>query len=73
MKYEDLCALIESVSQDIDFEYFGLFGSICPFKKDDISLCYDGHEITVTSVYDAMHTPFIGGKALYEVCEDLKV
>lgn len=73
MNTKQLRGLIDGLSQDIDFEYKGADGSICPFSRDNISLCYDGQEVTVSSVDDAMSTPFIHGKSLNEVCEDLTI
>ena len=71
MKANDLEALIDSLTQDIDFEYRGKQGSICPFSRTDISLAYDGEELTVDSVEAAMTAPFIEGRSLTEVCEEL--
>ena len=64
---------IDSLAQDIDFIYQGIGGSICPFSRDDISLCYDGEEVTVASVDEAMAIPFIKGKSLAEICEELDI
>ena len=71
MKPHELRAWIESLAQDIDFEYQGITGSICPFSKTNISLAYDGNELTVHSVDDAMTKTFIRGHSLEEVCEEL--
>lgn len=71
MKANDLKAWIDSLTQDIDFEYRGKMGSICPFSRTDISLAYDGQEVTVNSVDDAMSEPFIAGHSLVELCEEL--
>ena len=71
MKASELKAWIDSLTQDIDFEYRGIPGSICPFSRSNISLCYNGEEVTVDSVDAAMETPFISGHALAEVCEEL--
>lgn len=40
MKKEDLKKWVEELTQDIDFEYQGISGSICPFSLSDISLYY---------------------------------
>lgn len=71
LKASELEALIDSLTQDIDFEYRGKQGSICPFARTDISLAYDGEEITVDSVDAAMAAPFIEGHSLTEICEEL--
>lgn len=73
MKAIELKAMITGLTQDIDFEYQGKSGSICPFSHSDISLSYDGQEITVDCVDSAMSAPFINGKSLAEVCEELVV
>lgn len=67
----DLKNWIDQLSQDIDFEYHGKSGSICPFSHQDISLSFDGTETTVHSVDDAMNEPFICGMSLSDVCHDL--
>ena len=72
MNASDLKSLIEGLTQDIDFEYRGKSGVICPFSRSDISLCYDGNEVTVDSVDKAMNTPFISGRSLVDVCAELE-
>lgn len=71
MKAEDLRDWIDSLTQDIDFEYHGRSGAICPFNRNDISLVFDGEEISVHSVDEAMTEPFIGGHSLTELSEEL--
>lgn len=73
MNAEDLKNWIDSLTQDIDFVYQGKNGVICPFDRRNISLCYDGKEITVHSVLDAMQTPFINGYALNDICGQLEI
>lgn len=72
MKRDDLFKWIDSLTQDIDFRYHGTSGSICPFSRDSISLCFDGNETTVHSVSEAMSNKFIDGKSMDEVCEVLE-
>lgn len=71
MKASELRKWIDSLTQDIDFEYRGTLGSICPFNREKISLCFDGEEVTVDSVDAAMAAPFIEGHSLTEICEEL--
>lgn len=73
MSAKELFDWIDSLSQDIDFEYHGKSGSICPFSRSDISLCYNGEEVTVHSVEAAMREPFIDGRSLEELAEDLQI
>ena len=70
-KYE-LRDWIDSLTQDIDFEYHGVLGSICPFSHSDISLCHGDKEQTFDSVDAVMNTPFFDGKSLAEVCYKIK-
>lgn len=64
---------IASLTQDIDFSYQGKDGSICPISPTDISLCYDGAAVDVQSVDAAMTTPFINGKSLNDLCDQLDI
>ena len=49
MTAPELRAWIDSLTQDIDFAYRGKFGSICPFHREDIALCYDGYAVDAHS------------------------
>lgn len=46
-------------------------GAVCPFNRKNISLCYDGQEVTVSSVDAAMKEPFVAGHSLEEISEEL--
>ena len=71
MKAQDLRDWIDSLTDDIEFQCQGKWGAICPFNRQYISLCYEGQEVTVTSVDAAMKEPFIAGKSLEEISEEL--
>lgn len=71
MTETEIKKLIENLSQDINFNYNGRYGAINPFSRDDISLCYDGVEKTVSSVEEALATPFIDGYSLRQICHKL--
>lgn len=73
MNVQDLRAWIDSLTDDIVFRYKGVIGSICPFNRSDISLCYGDYEISVKSVDDAMTTPFVDGYSISEICDDIEV
>lgn len=62
---------IDSLTDDIEFQYKGLWGAICPFTRTEISLCYNGFETTVDSIDKAMSTPFIDGKSLNEISTEI--
>ncbi len=71
MNPQDLRNWIDSLTQDISFEYRGIWGSICPFSRSDISVSYDGKEASYTSVDDVMNSTLIDGKPLKEICADI--
>lgn len=73
MKAQDLRDWIDSLTDDIEFQYRGKWGVICPFNRGNISLCYDGQEVTVASVDAAMKEPFIAGFSLEEISEELQI
>ena len=73
MKAADLKSRISSMTQDIDFYYNGVHGSICPFAADDIALCYGGYNVDVKTVDDALTVPLIDGKSLSEMAELLDI
>ena len=73
MKASDLRDWIDSLTQDIDFSCNGKNGSICPISRTNISLCYDGNTVDVQSVDAAMSVPFIDGKSLNDLCEQLEL
>ena len=71
MKPDALRDWIDSLTDDIEFQYKGLWGAICPFTRTEISLCYNGFEPTVDSIDKAMSTPFIDGKSLNEISTEI--
>lgn len=72
MKPDALRQWIDDLTDDIEFQYNGIHGSICPFNRSDISVSYGNYEKTVTSVDAAMQEPFIDGKSLQELCERIE-
>ena len=69
MKPDELKEWIDSLSSDIEFQYRGVWGSICPFSRENISVSYGKKERTFSSIEDVMNTSFIDGKAIKDVCE----
>ena len=57
---------------DIEFQYKGVWGSICPFSRENISVAYGGTEKTLDSVDAVMDEPFIDGKSLNEICNRIQ-
>lgn len=59
--------------RDIEFEYNGVSGAICPFSREDIAVKYGDSEHTFDSVDALMNEPFIDGKPLKDICEQLDI
>ena len=55
MKAKELYNIIDSLISDIDFEYAGKRGAICPFSRTDISLSYGDDMHDHTSIADVMN------------------
>lgn len=62
---------ITSLVDDIEFDYKGKHGSVCPFSADNFSLCYDGEPHNFTNVDDLMLAKVIGGKSLSDISAEL--
>ena len=62
---------ITSLVQDIEFDYKGKHGSICPFSADNFSLCYDGEPHNFDNVADLMAAKVICGKSLNDISTEL--
>lgn len=73
MKREELRESIGKMMLDVEFSYNGVDGSVCPISENEIGIMYDEQEDTVRSVDELMSTPFIDGKTLNEVCEELDI
>lgn len=72
MKAKDLRESIDDLLLDIEFEYKGVPGAICPFSRDDIAVKYGDSERTFDSVDALMNEPFIDGKPMKDICEKFK-
>lgn len=73
MNPKDLYQLINSLSTDIEFDYAGGHGFICPFSRSNISIGFLENEKTCTSVDEAMSAPIFNGKSLNEVSGSIEI
>ena len=71
MKANELYDFIDSLTSDIDFEYDGKHGAICPFSRTDISLSYDDEAHDHTSIADVKNDKIFNGKCLNEISEQI--
>lgn len=59
----------------VEFAYQGKDGNIDPYFHEDGTYSYllyfDGYEKTVYSIEDVMNTPFILGRSLYDLKNDV--
>lgn len=70
MNAQELRDWIDSLTDDIEFQYKGVWGSICPFSRENISVSYGDKERTFSSVDELMDTPFVGGKPMKDICDE---
>ena len=73
MNPSDLKDWIDSLTDDIVFQYKGTFGSICPFNRQNISVSYGEDERTFNSIDDVLDSAFIDGKPLKDICQDFVI
>lgn len=72
MKSSELKKWILSLEQDIEFDYKNNHCSVCPFAKDNISICYLGVNKDYTDIDIAMNDKIFDGKCLNEIVEELE-
>lgn len=73
MKPNKLAEMIDSLTSDIDFEYNGKHGAVCPFSRTDIALSYGEEAHSHTSVEDVMNDKMFDGKCLKEISEQIEL
>ncbi len=74
MTIQEIYDLIDGLTQDIYISYKGKHGVIVPLSRSNIRLCFDGgRSIQVDSVATAMKTPFIEGKSIVEVANEIEI
>jgi hypothetical protein len=73
MNKNELRDWIDSLTDDIEFLYDGVFGSICPTSRTEISVSYGEYEKTHGSIDSAMSDPFIKGQSLNEISNKIDI
>lgn len=73
MKKTEFIRAVDTFLQDIEFEYKGVPGAICPFSREDIAVKYGDLEQTFDSVDAFMNEPFIDGKPMKDICEQFEI
>lgn len=65
--------LILSLTQDIEFIYNDVNGSIIPLSHDDISMSYGDKNKNYKSVDSLLSDPFFNGKSLNDIVEKIEI
>jgi hypothetical protein len=71
MKPSKLKEWILSLTDDIEFEYLGVFGSICPINHKNISVTYNSITKDYDNIDEVMADKFFNGKSLNEISDQL--
>lgn len=71
MTKKELYDYINSLAGDIDFEYQGIHGAVCPFSRTDIAISYGDIAKTYDDIETALNDKLFNGKSLNEIAEDL--
>ncbi len=78
MTADKIKARIAEMCTLFGFEYNGKDGNVDPYylhktKTKEFLLYFNGEEQTVYNIDDVMNTPFIDGKTLTEVANDIEI
>ncbi len=68
---KEMVEYLKGIVCHVLFSYKGKNGCVDPFRRDLYCLCYDGKTTEVHNIDDVMNTPFIDGKSLNEVFDEL--
>ena len=71
MTAASLRAIFEDHDDDYCFYYKGKQGSVCIFSDTFIGLSYDGETVQVHTLDEVMTTPFVNGKTLTELANEI--
>ena len=71
MSSKELTELINSLTGDIEFDYKGKHGAVCPFSLTDIAISFGSESHDHTSIEDVMHDRIFDGKCLEDIASEL--
>ena len=71
MTAAELRRIFEDHDDDYCFYYKGKQGSVCIFSNAFIGLSYNGLTTEVKTLEETMTTPFINGKTLTELADEI--
>ena len=73
MTKKELYDYIDSLAGDIDFEYQGVHGAVCPFSSTEIAVSYGDEAETYDSIESALDSKMFKGKCLNDISEDIEI
>jgi len=73
MNAQSIKDLILSLTQDIEFNYNNVNGSIIPLSHDDISMSYGDTNKSYNDVDILLKDPFFNGKSLNEIAREIEI
>ena len=73
MNAKELREWIDRLTDDIEFRYNGVWGSICPFSRENISVSYGEKEKTFSSINEVMDDTSVIGRPIKEACKDFEL
>lgn len=71
MNKKELRQMIDSLTDDIEFDYDGEHGSICPFSRSDIVVGYGEREVRCSNIDEVMKLEIFNGKCIEDICDEL--
>lgn len=73
MNKQELYDYIDSLTCDIEFEYAGVHGAICPTSRRDIDVCFGDFDKKYSGIEEVMSDKVYFGKSLNEISDDLDI
>lgn len=65
--------LILSLTQDVEFIYDNVNGSIIPLSTDNISVSYGDKNKNYKDIDDLLADPFFNGKSLNDIADKIEI
>ena len=73
MSKRELYKIINGLQCDIEFDYKGIHGSVCPINRKEIYIAYGDESQTCKSVDEAMSAKFFAGSPLNDIADNLDI
>lgn len=73
MNIFELYEMIDSLAGDIEFDYEGIHGAVCPFNRTNIAISYGDEAQSHNCIEDVLNDRMFNGKCLKEIAEKLDI